>query len=89
MWAARISIIPHRQQFVKRKVAQIFVPRNSRFCATLPIDFWGGLWYTNDVKGRGVNQSPREPLGLLTTSGLGLTESTVRVARLSRFQNKK
>jgi hypothetical protein len=50
MWAARISIIPHRQQFVKRKVAQIFVPKNSRFCAKLPIDFWCGLWYTNNVK---------------------------------------
>ena len=54
MWAARISIIPQPSQFVNRKVAQIFNNYFSRICATLPIDFWRGLWYTIGVKGRGM-----------------------------------
>ena len=40
------SIIPHRQHFVKQKVAQILLPTISRICATLPLVFWGGVWYT-------------------------------------------
>ena len=49
----QIFIIPHRQQFVKRKVAQKLNNYFSRICALLPIDFWYGLWYTIGVKGRG------------------------------------
>jgi hypothetical protein len=49
----QIFIIPHRQQFVKRKVAQKLNNYFSRICALLPVDFWCGLWYTIDVKGRG------------------------------------
>ena len=86
---AEISIITHRATFVKRNIAQTLHYYFSRICATLPVDFVGGLCYTIGVKGRGVNQSQRELLGLPKTSGLGLTESTVRVAHLSRFQNKK
>jgi hypothetical protein len=55
---AGISIIPHSQQFVKRKVAQIFVLKNSQFCATLPIDFLGEVWYNNSVKREGLVNSP-------------------------------
>ena len=48
--AAGNSIITHLQQFVKRKVAQILSNYFSRICATLPVDFWCGLWYTIGVK---------------------------------------
>jgi hypothetical protein len=49
---AGISIIPYRQQFVKRKVVQKSKSLDARICATLPVDFWCGLWYTIIVKGR-------------------------------------
>ena len=43
--ASRISIIPHRQQFVKRKVAQ----KNKKFFSQNCLDFWCDVWYTNNV----------------------------------------
>ena len=48
-----ISIIPQPSQFVNRQNEQSNHQEESRICTTLPVDFWCGLWYTNDVKGRG------------------------------------
>ena len=45
-----ISIIPQPQQFVNRQNQQNNHQRKSRICATLPVDFWFGLWYTIIVK---------------------------------------
>jgi hypothetical protein len=47
---AGISIIPHRQQFVKRKVVQKSKSLDARICALCHVDFWGGVWYTIIVK---------------------------------------
>jgi hypothetical protein len=56
--AREISIIPYPQQFVKRKVAQIFVPKKSRICAKLPIDFCVQVWYNVIVeRERGTHQT--------------------------------
>lgn len=49
---ARISIISYSADFVNRQIAQKIKPSISHNCATLPVDFWCGLWYTNDVKGK-------------------------------------
>jgi hypothetical protein len=49
--AAEISIIPHLQQFVNRQNRQIFSDYFSQICAFCHLDFWGCLWYNNNVKG--------------------------------------
>ena len=61
---AGISIIPYRQQFVKRKVAQSLNSLDARNLCILPIAFWSKVWYTIGVKRRG------EPL-----KGSGASES--------------
>ncbi len=61
---ARNSIIIHCQQFVKRKVVQKLNNYFSRICATLPVDFWCGLWYTIIVKGRNTLGTQDFPIGL-------------------------
>jgi hypothetical protein len=47
---AEILLYHTIQPFVKRKVVQKSNKLHSRICATLPVDFWGGLWYTIIVK---------------------------------------
>ena len=47
-----ISIITHRQQFVKRKVAQISRNYKSRFCAIYHLAFYGLSAIISSVKGR-------------------------------------
>ena len=64
--AREISIIPYRQQFVKRKVVQKSKSLDARICALCHVDFWGGVWYYNGVKGR-----DNTPKGLDLRVGIG------------------
>jgi hypothetical protein len=67
---AGISIIPYRQQFVKRKVVQKSKSLDARICALCHVDFWGGVWYTIIVKGRG--SKPVHGVGLDLRVGIGI-----------------
>jgi hypothetical protein len=64
MWAARISIITHRQQFVKRKVIQKSKSLDARICVFYQVDFWDGVWYYSGVKGRNTLGTQDFPIGL-------------------------
>ena len=66
--AGEISIISHPADFVNRQIAQKFPPAVSHNCATLPVDFWCGLCYTNDVKGKASRQVCESFLGYNTTN---------------------
>lgn len=80
----QIFIIPHRQQFVKRKVAQKLNNYFSRICALLPIDFWCSLWYTNGVKGR-----DNTPKGLGLRAEIGNDPQKLGREKKSRKKIKK
>jgi hypothetical protein len=49
MHAARISIIPPFQQFVKQNLVGNLHKHFSRNLYILPVVFLGGVWYTNNV----------------------------------------
>jgi len=61
--ASRISIIPHRQQFVNRQFQQKIKPIKSHNCATLPIDIPMEAWY--NVYCQEGNATRYSPYGLV------------------------